>query len=226
MLSENSITSNNVKLLKHMSKLMCLQNGSPRPVMVHIMPTHRCQLNCVHCCFKNRKDRKMDLDFGLLIDSLLQFRNLGVRAIELTGGGEPTLYPNILELLDFSIAYFNIGIITNGLSLAKIKSHLRRLSWVRLSLNPIDYDKDLDLAMRILKKSGVPVSFCYIWNDNSPGKIGEIGSFAEKHEIACRVAPDCIRPKTEIAKQVEVIESAVKKFKYLFLSRPTLQKRK
>ena len=215
MLSEYSVTSNTVKLLKHLENLDLLQRGIVQPIMVHVMPTHRCQLNCVHCCFKNRKNLKLDMDFGLLKNSLDQFYDLRVRAIELTGGGEPVLYPYISDFLEYA-KKFHVGLITNGLNIERIAEYLADLSWVRLSLNPIDYGWNLMPAMKVLRASNVPVSFCYIWNQFSPKKIKEVGQFAEYHNIICRVSPDCINLSQTITTQSWEIEHYILNMKYLF----------
>lgn len=217
MPSKYSITSNTVKLLKHLGSLRAIQETDKiTPIMVCIMPTHRCQLKCDHCCFKNRQDLTLDLDFDVLMEALKQFRRLGIRALELTGGGEPTLYPHIDAFFDYALEHFKVGLITNGISLNRIHRHLHRIAWVRLSLNPIDYNIDLRPAMQLL--NGVPTSFCYIWNRRSTANVLKIANFAGRYKIACRVAPDCIQPLELIDAEMKIIEHHIKEFKFLFLS--------
>ena len=49
-----SFSSNHAKLLKHMDRLIDLQEGKrPRPVMFHMSPCNPCNLTCSFCCFAN-----------------------------------------------------------------------------------------------------------------------------------------------------------------------------
>lgn len=218
-----SVTSNTTKLLKHLDRLEMLQKGFVSPIMVHTMPTHRCQLKCLHCCFRNRKDLVLDMDPDLYIEGMRQFHRLGVRAMELTGGGEPTLYPYIEKSLDYFIRglQMKIGLITNGLALDRVEKFLKNISWVRISLNTLDYKKASELQPMVnMATSATRVSFCYIWNDTSDDHIGSIGEFADRNGIVCRVAPDCIMEPKLIARQMTHIKKmlAKTKSKHLFLS--------
>lgn len=226
MLSKDalSVTSNTAKLLKHLDRLQALQNGFVSPIMVHTMPTHRCQLKCAHCCFRNRKDLVLDMDPDLYIEGMRQFHRLGVRAMELTGGGEPTLYPHIKKCLGYFIdgLQMKIGIITNGLELNRIEEFLKDISWLRISLNTLDYKsaEKLQPAIDMAMKAGTKVSFCYIWNDNSDEKIIEAAKFANANQIVCRVAPDCIMETKLIKRQMDHIRKKLGRIdsSYMFLS--------
>lgn len=194
-------TSNNTKLLKHLDTLQLMQNGVARPILLEIIPTHRCNLNCVHCCFKNRIDREADIDFDILALALESFRKLGTKSIEKSGGGDPTLYPHI----DKSIQYakdlgYNIGLITNGLDTSPL-GDISRLSWMRISLNTLDYKTDIPNISSLKEKTHI--SFCYIWNKYSKENFKKIAEFSKKYSIVCRLAPDCIVPLEEIHSQVK-----------------------
>jgi len=159
----------------------------------------------------------MDLDPDLYIEGMQKFHRLGVRAIELSGGGEPTLYPH----LDRCLGYFldalqmKVGIITNGLAIDRIEKFLKDLAWVRISLNALDYRKASELQPGVdLARKQTKVSFCYIWNDLSDDKIKKVAAFVNENQIICRVSPDCImepklikRQMTHIKKQLDKIGS-------------------
>jgi MoaA/NifB/PqqE/SkfB family radical SAM enzyme len=221
-----SHTSNTVKLLKHLDKLKAIQNGYvPAPIMLHTMPTHRCQLSCEHCCFKNRQDFQLDIDPYLYMLGVTQYWMLGTRAIELTGGGEPTLYPHIQKCLEYFLSLnLKIGLITNGLSLDRISYLLPRLAWVRVSLNTLDYKPPTALrtAMNLLTGSGTHFSFCYIWNKHSATRMDIVTDFINTYKATCRLSPDCIQSLSDIEAEMETIRTFLreKKYKcpYLFLS--------
>ena len=215
-----SCTSNTVKLYKHLDTLKGLQAGRVVPIMVHMIPTHRCQMDCSYCCFKNRKDRKLDMPFDMLTEGVSSFYRLGTRSIELTGGGDPTLYPNINETLDLLHAFgMNIGFITNTVD-SQLVEHWEYCSWVRVSLNTLDYYDEMNIGP--IRDSGAYISGCYIWNERSTTEtFMRVMELAEKEEIVCRVAPDCIKPGGEIDESVDLLRELFRqrnKSKFLFLS--------
>lgn len=218
-----SCTSNVVKLLKHLPNLESIQSGRPAPVMLHVMPTHRCQLDCAHCCFKNRGEAALELDPNVLMDGVAQFGRLGVKAIEFTGGGEPTLYRHLSTCLDFVAGALDmkVGICTNGIDLRRIEILLRYFSWVRVSLNTLDYRPASDIQEGVEAASRVSrVTFAYIWNDRSDETIRTVADVAEQNRIICRVAPDCIQPLKQIDRQMDHIRRKLQRIgsRFLFLS--------
>ena len=216
-MNKYSVTSNTVKLLKHLDTLKGLQEGKVSPIMVHFLPTHRCQLDCIHCCFKNRKDKKADIPFEWFWEAFKQFLKLGTTSWELSGGGEPTLWPDINKAMEcFHDMGCHVGIITNGLGGDKVR-HWEWFDWVRVSLNTLDYKDDLDLGY--LKDTRI--SFCYIWNEHSRKRFPRVAEFAKQHKTICRVAPDCIVSTWHIEKQISAIRETLLNYednRYIFLS--------
>lgn len=219
-----SHTSNTIKLLKHLTTLKTLQDGeAPVPIMLHTMPTHRCQLACEHCCFKNRNDLQLDIDPFLYMLGVTQFWMLGTRVMELTGGGEPTLYPHLNRCLKYFLKLnMKIGLITNGISLSRISDFVENLSWVRVSLNTLDYRSPvlLKTTMDLLLAKKTHFSFCYIWNKNSLENLKIVSDFVKKYKVTCRISPDCIQSIGNIGYEIEEIREVLKKYdnEYLFLS--------
>jgi MoaA/NifB/PqqE/SkfB family radical SAM enzyme len=88
---------------------------------------------------------------------------MGVRAIQLTGGGEPTLYPQFSPLINIikekGIEY---AVVTNGLLAGKFVSHLADATWTRISIDsgsPETYaairnvpSSEYDIVLRNLEK--------------------------------------------------------------------------
>lgn len=216
-----SHTSNNVKLYKHLDKLQLLQTGTISPIMIHMSPTHKCQMNCVFCCFKNRKDKALDMPLNVLKEGVKQFYALGTKAIEFTGGGEPTLYPYVNEALDWlSWLEMHIGINTNAID-SQLIERWELFDWARISLNMFDYHDSINIEL--IKKSGVYISGCYIWNElSTPDTLERVVQFANKEKIACRIAPDCIiKSLKELDKTIEDIRRVIKRSSesdYIFLS--------
>jgi MoaA/NifB/PqqE/SkfB family radical SAM enzyme len=215
-----SCTSNVVKLLKHLGTLKEIQEGRPTPIMVHMIPTHKCQLKCVHCCFRNRKDKLADMEWKVWLEGMHQFIDLGTKAFEFTGGGDPLLWPHINDAIDFiwmSTEKLHAGLITNGLALRDLK-HPEYLDWIRVSLNTLDYIIDDGLEPLFEKNirnimEATSVSFCYIWNKFSDNNIGKVVEFSNRLGIVCRMAPDCIQTPQQIEAEVEHIAFSLQPFK-------------
>jgi len=214
-----SHSSNTVKLFKHLDTLQGIQNGKVVPIMVHMMPTHKCQMNCIYCCFKNRKNKQLDMPFEHLEKGVTQFRELGTKAIELTGGGDPTLYPRINDVFDLLMDQgYHIGVNTNAVDSQLVK-HWDFCDWVRISMNTLDTKRSLNINP--IKDSGAYISACYIWHDNSSFEVlTEVAKFCECEKIVCRIAPDCIKSLSEIDTSVEKLRSMLLSIgsEYLFLS--------
>jgi len=205
-----SITSNEVKLFKHMDNLKSLQQGNVRPVMFHISPTNKCNMGCSHCCFSGRV-KHLKIPFPSLKSAIDQMAKLGVKSIELTGGGEPTLYEEINELIAYMKKKgFSIGINTNGLSINKVEDW-GLFNWVRVSLNVLDLPskefEKFNNNVRFLK-SKTKVTACYIASNGvDETKLRRVVKFAKSHKLPTRIAPDCIQQKGEIRALIDEIRT-------------------
>lgn len=123
-----------------------LQGEIPIPEVVEIFPTGFCQLNCSHCRFKsgiNPINQYMPTDVFLkLLDEL---QKIGIDTIELSGGGEPLIHPDIEILLNAIILKkFNLGIITNGIEFVDSDTLIELVSkcsmWIRFSIDAFSSD--------------------------------------------------------------------------------------
>lgn len=223
-MNKYSITSNEAKLFKHLDHLKNIQQGVGAPIMLVVSPTNICNSNCIHCCFSGR-DKTLKLDFDYLKNCLRQFKDLGVRGIELAGGGEPTLYSNIEELIIFvtDTLGLKIGMNTNGLLLGKIKN-IRKFEWIRLSLNFFDDERLETKAEEIghtadIIKNKTNITACYIVSQELKTRnLRKVVDFANKHQIFTRIAPDCVQSKDKIKKLVDIIKKDLPKTENCFCS--------
>lgn len=193
MSAEAHYTSSVAKLLHHMDRLELIQaKGIFKPIMLELAPTNQCDLNCVFCSVANR-DVSKELTLDEMINAVKQFKSLGLMSIEITGGGDPLCHPNIGELVDrlFDID-LKLGLITNGLRLntALSQEQLKKLEWIRISLNTLDYRKNLQLQI----PSGPSLGFSYVWNRLSTSeKLKQVSSYAEKYDAKyVRVVGNCL----------------------------------
>jgi len=109
---------------------------SAPPVNVEIAPTHRCNANCPWCFYAPRAGKKRqtgdDLSWATLRRCLDDLALLGVRAVTWTGGGEPSVYPDLDRAIEHAARHgLQQGLFTNGYRLV---DHCQRLAWVRISI--------------------------------------------------------------------------------------------
>jgi MoaA/NifB/PqqE/SkfB family radical SAM enzyme len=153
--------------------------------------------------------------FEDLWKALWSFKELGVKAVEITGGGDPTCYGKINELIDLCFCQIGkVGIITNGVALDKIsRENLNRLTWLRISLNSLDYVDKLDIP----KIKGT-LGFSYVWTKqaNIDDKLSWLVKMKRKHKAAfVRVVPNCLSA-TDIERFKETMEPLKQWYPELF----------
>lgn len=127
-----------LKLLWHTEKVTDWKRGKNiSPVMVEIDLTNRCQLKCKFCTFRYLND-KFDIPRSDICKAITEMANMGVKAINFTGGGEPTLHKDFCSILGHAAEYgLDVGLFTNGYNLTDemIEKILRCCSWVRVSID-------------------------------------------------------------------------------------------
>jgi len=185
----NTFTSTGAKIMHHSAVIRKLQMLYATPVSLQVAPTSKCNLNCVFCSNVNR-GRDEDLDVDMLKDIILKLFYYGLKTVEWTGGGEPTLWHSIEEMIAWTASHkIKQGLITNGLELAKIsKKNLDTFKWIRISMNCLDY---VD-AIEVPKIQGT-LGFSYVMNEKSDSKVMlRLFDFVERHKPAyVRIVPNC-----------------------------------
>lgn len=235
-LKGRSYTANHVKLLKHMPKLMKLQDGGiPSPVMLHVSPINACNLTCSFCCFANRSMTER-LSLTQMKTAIQSFYELGITGVEFTGGGEPLLHPEINEIVDFCDDLgLKIGICTNGAKLRKLRDW-SKITWVRLGLYGFTegYEYDLDW----LRSFDLEISAAYVFDENvisstnpnitndfidpkkkklasnfqSETDFFEAIEWAEVNRVPTRIAFNAIRPGEYVKADIELIRKRLELF--------------
>jgi len=120
----------------------CQFHGKIQPTHVQLCPTNKCNLNCSFCsCSDREKGQKLSIDrIAFLISDMA---SLGTNAVTITGGGEPTLYPDIDRVISMCNAKrIRVGLVTNGITLKNVHPQaIDSLSWCRISVSD---DRDID----------------------------------------------------------------------------------
>lgn len=143
------------KLLQHTDVLYSIQNeGVFKPITVQLAPNEICDSDCPFCSVAGRP-LKSYIPFSKIKKILEDFKDLGAKSVEITGGGNPLLYrdkndkKDINDIIEYAYDLgYDIGIISNSHKLKKIKvENHNKIDWIRTSLikldegvEPEDYD--------------------------------------------------------------------------------------
>ena len=149
------------KILSCYHEVKALARGDmPAPRTVELFVTTRCNHNCAGCHTKElRRGRARHLDPARAADLLAEWRALGVQGLEISGVGEPLLYPHLEALLQHAMYLgFSVGLITNGSMLHTADTGLlvRAARFIRVAFDAADRDTyhrihgadDLDTVVR------------------------------------------------------------------------------
>ena len=139
-----------LKAAWHLDRIADLRAGRDIvPTHVQLILSDLCNQDCHFCAYRmeggfatqnfadasgNRNPNRR-IPTAKAIEILDDCAALGVEAIEFTGGGEPTVHPDCMEIIAHAQALgMKTGLVTNGVKLASHPA-LARLSWLRISLD-------------------------------------------------------------------------------------------
>lgn len=191
-------TSTGRKLLRHGDLLNLWNQGNPMPQSLQVALTEKCNLSCKFCSVANR-EKKYEFDYDNLIEATKQFISLGINTVEITGGGDPLLYPRLNDYICFLIKNsLKIGLITNGIKINEIidKELINRFAWIRISANVYDYKNKIDIPENYTGTLG----FSYCWTDgiSTIDMLKKIRDIALENKVKyIRLVPNCLGNKKE-----------------------------
>lgn len=125
-LLNDTFTSTGHKFFAHQEVMAKLRNGEGQPVVTHVMLTDVCQHTCAFCSVQARAGDSLDANDVMAYLGILQ--TFGLKAVILSGGGNPILYKckntgaNFNDIVDLiHERRLEIGLITNGMPLTDYK---------------------------------------------------------------------------------------------------------
>ena len=133
-----------LKIIWHPEKLESLLNKKvTAPIYVRIKPTNRCDHKCFWCSYDPEAKNILSEDINRndeipkekMMEILSDFKDMGVKAVTYSGGGEPLVYQYILETFKKTLEEnIDLSIITNGQQLFGEKAELlSEAKWIRIS---------------------------------------------------------------------------------------------
>jgi MoaA/NifB/PqqE/SkfB family radical SAM enzyme len=128
----------------------------PKHIQLNI--TNKCMFDCSFCSCKER-DKSQELSFNQVKDIVDRFRELGTKAITMSGGGEPLCHPKINDIINYIASKgILIGLVTNGMLLNKLnRVTILNLTWCRISLSG---ESKLDLK-KIENNFKIPIDWAF-----------------------------------------------------------------
>lgn len=200
-------TSTGQKILRHGDLLFYWNSGVPTPQSLQVGLTENCTLSCKFCSVANRS-KKYVIDYDSLIEATKAFDELGIKTVEISGGGDPLLYPRLNDYICFLlILKLEVGLITNGIGINKLlnKDLLKDMSWIRISANVLDYRDAIEIPEGFTGTLG----FSYCWTEGLSTKeqLLRIKDIALKNNVKyIRLVPNCLSTKEELQKQHDFLE--------------------
>lgn len=125
---------------------MTLKDTYNRPVSnLRISLTPKCNLSCIYCHREGETAPEGPLSAAEIAEVLRVAAGFGIRSVKFTGG-EPTLRPDLIEIIKSVPAGMESSITTNGILLAGLAADLKQAGLRRVnvsldSLNPATYKK-------------------------------------------------------------------------------------
>lgn len=120
---DTSFTSTGAKLFHHQETMQALRDGKGMPISCWIAPTDVCSHRCSFCSVGERPGDV--LTWTQIKTFLDQLRELGLKSVTFSGGGNPLLYrcketgKTLADLVNYAhdILELEVALITNGLPL-------------------------------------------------------------------------------------------------------------
>ena len=112
--------------------------GECFPAELHIELTNACNLKCHHCYKKANQGKISFLDFDTLKNKVFDICAGQTQIMHLTGG-EPSLHPDFVKIVDYISGFFHVQLTTNGANIWNTPiSTLSKISDIDISMYGID----------------------------------------------------------------------------------------
>ena len=145
---EKATPYSNLKVFTHAKILERIAEGEQvAPIYIRIKPTNYCNHKCYYCCYADSSLGLFDsvnaqdqIPWFKMQEIIADMSEMGVKAVTFSGGGEPLVYPYIVETMQKVLeAGIDLSIITNGQLLKGERAEvLAKAKWVRISFDSAD----------------------------------------------------------------------------------------
>jgi len=217
---EHKYTSTGIKFWRHQQQMLEFRkpfDGSARNTVVstHISPEGKCNLKCPYCSVTYR-DTHSRISLERIKEYVNDLSSRGLKAVILTGGGEPTLYPHFNELVQW-IKFekgLSVALITNGTLIERRVDPLTLscFSWIRVSINVFTgWENKIKLPTEHLDSNCI-VGCSFVWTSEHEStefdtsdrydllkKIAKVADNVGAQYV--RVLPNCLLEQKQLVEQ-------------------------
>ena len=167
-----------LKIFHHQERLDQLRHGEQIvPLQVQLVISDLCNLNCSFCAYRmpgytsnqlfgvvdsksgsvNNNPSRM-IPYTKTLEILDDFSEMGVKAVQFTGGGEPTVHPKHEDIFRAALdRQLDVGLVSNGVRLTSNTIELLLdAQWTRFSIDaatPESYSKIKGVSPKIFHKA-------------------------------------------------------------------------
>tara|TARA_Y100001963_G_scaffold160065_1_gene267533 strand:- start:1468 stop:2667 length:1200 start_codon:yes stop_codon:yes gene_type:complete len=148
-MDKNNIFNPQAKVIANVDRVIeFVETGNTSPVLIEVDPSNACNHACSFCLssyihFEKYKGTetfsRATMPRDMLMNLCKDFVDMGVRAVNWTGGGEPTLNKHLKEAIEYCGKNgIKQGIFTNGTLLDKrdlFETMVDNMTWVRISID-------------------------------------------------------------------------------------------
>ncbi len=142
---EKATPYSNLKIFAHAEELNKIgRNERVAPIYIRIKPTNYCNHKCYYCSYadsalglRDSVNTQDQIPWDKMQEIIRDIASMGVKAVTFSGGGEPLVYPHIVETMQNVLKEgIDLSIITNGQLLKDERAEvLTNAKWVRISFD-------------------------------------------------------------------------------------------
>ena len=162
-----------------------LADKKSRPWVIELDPTTACNLAC-HGCISANLLNQGGFERERIKDLAKEFKEIGVKAVVLIGGGEPMAHPEFGTIVDyFHENDIHVGVTSNGTLIDKYYNSLvNHTKWVRISVDAGSEEVFQKYRPHISGKSQFKkvIDGMYKLCKNKKGKVGYSYLILEKQD--------------------------------------------
>lgn len=108
-----------------------MKTGRTVPILVEVLPTNTCNAKCSFCFYRGTHSREM-IKREAMLKILSGIAEFGVKAVNWSGGGEPSLHPDFMEFTQRAHELgLGQGLFTNAIDTERVNPEM--FSWIRIS---------------------------------------------------------------------------------------------
>ena len=222
---EHKYTSTGIKFWRHQEQMFNYKNGDPNTIIsTHISPEGACNLKCPYCSVTYR-DTHSRIPMEIIQDYVTKLKTRGLKAVILTGGGEPTAYKHFNDLVRWLKSQdLSIALITNGSEQywKRIDEDVCKMfSWVRVSINVFkDWDTRIGLPLEKFdtEKTVIGCSMVYTVEHELSEEVmaDRVGLLKKVSKVAdkcgakyIRMLPNCLLEQEHLIRQHKSLDNVL-----------------